>query len=101
MKGFNDMKALENLRSSGLRTRPITIMVNGKRIEAYDGETVLAALSAAGFMVLRESKMGASRGAFCGMGVCYECLVTIDGKPQQRACMTPVRDGMEIIIDEK
>jgi predicted molibdopterin-dependent oxidoreductase YjgC len=101
MKGFNDMKRLESPHLTELRTRRISIMVNGKCIEAYEGETVLAALSAAGFMVLRESKMGSSRGAFCGMGVCYECLVTIDGKPQQRACMTPVRDGMEIIINEK
>jgi predicted molibdopterin-dependent oxidoreductase YjgC len=95
------MKRLENLRSSALRTQPVTIMVNGNRIEAFAGETVYAALSAAGFMVFRESKRGESRGVFCGMGVCYECLVTIDGKPKQRACMTPVREGMEITIDEK
>ena len=95
------MKRLENLRSAGMRTRRVSLTVNGKIIVAFAGETVYAALSAAGFKVLRESKIGSGRGAFCGMGVCYECLVTIDGKPQQRACMTPVRDGMEIIIDEK
>ena len=35
------------------------------------------------------------RGAFCGMGVCFDCLVCIDGLPNQRACMTKVRAGME------
>jgi predicted molibdopterin-dependent oxidoreductase YjgC len=101
MKGFNEMKRLETLRSVGVRAPRITITVNGKRVEAFAGETVYAALSAAGFRILRKSNMGAGRGAFCGMGVCYECLVTIDGKPQQRACMTPVRDGMEILINER
>jgi predicted molibdopterin-dependent oxidoreductase YjgC len=94
------MKRLENLRPGGMRTRRVSITVNGKPVEAFAGETVYAALSAAGFRVLRESRTGTGRGAFCGMGVCYECLVTIDGKPQQRACMTPVRDGMEILTNE-
>jgi len=94
------MKRLENLRSTEMGILRVSITVNGEPIEAFAGETVYAALSAAGFKGLRESKTGESRGAFCGMGVCYECLVTIDGKPQQRACITPVRDGMEILINE-
>jgi NADH dehydrogenase/NADH:ubiquinone oxidoreductase subunit G len=40
------------------------------------------------------------RGGLCGMGVCYECLVTINGSPGQRACMVEVQEGMEIEIDE-
>jgi D-hydroxyproline dehydrogenase subunit gamma len=93
----------ESLRTDGIaRDQPLGIFVNGKRIEAFPGETVQAALFAAGFRVLRESKTGGGgRGPFCGMGVCYECLVTIDGKPGRRACMAPVREGMEITIHER
>jgi sarcosine oxidase subunit alpha len=58
-------------------------------------------LWAAGIRGLRKTaKTGEPRGIFCGMGVCYDCLVTIDGVPNQRACMTLVEDRMEIRIDE-
>jgi NADH dehydrogenase/NADH:ubiquinone oxidoreductase subunit G len=43
---------------------------------------------------------GEARGPFCGMGVCYECLVTVNGVPKQRSCMTEVEDNMEIQIHE-
>ena len=76
-------------------------MVNGRACAAYAGESVHAALLAAGYRVLRTTDhTGQPRGFFCGMGVCYDCLVTIDGEPNQRACMAPVHDGMEIRIDE-
>ena len=55
-----------------------------------------AALTAAGIKGLRRTRSGEARGVFCGMGVCYECLVTVDGRPGQRACMTRVRDGMSV-----
>ena len=51
-------------------------------------------------MLRKTLKTGQPRGIFCGMGVCYDCLVTIDGVPNQRACMTQVKDGMEIRVDE-
>jgi sarcosine oxidase subunit alpha len=79
----------------------VTLFVNGKAITACRGETVHAALLAAGFRVLRKSKTAAEfRGFLCGMGVCYECLVTINGFAGQRACMRLVEDGMEVRIDE-
>ena len=87
--------------ASALRGAKITIVVNGQACAAYEGETVHAALLAAGYRVLRKtSKSGHPRGIFCGMGVCYDCLVTINGVSNQRACMTPVEDRMEIQIDE-
>lgn len=83
------------------RGAKITIVVNERPYPAYEGETVHAALLAAGYRVLRKTpKTGQPRGIFCGMGVCYDCLVTINGVPNQRACMTPVADRMEIQIDE-
>ncbi len=82
------------------RGRKITLLVNGRAYPAFEGETVHAALWAAGFRELRKTvKTGRQRGIFCGMGVCYDCLVTIDGVPNRRACMTLVEDRMEIEID--
>ncbi len=87
--------------SSVLRGAKINIRVNGKAVIAYEGETVHALLLAAGYRVLRKTpKMHQPRGIFCGMGVCYDCLVTINGTPNQRACMTRVEDRMEIEFDE-
>ncbi|HZD57420.1 MAG TPA: (2Fe-2S)-binding protein, partial [Anaerolineales bacterium] len=50
----------------------------------------------AGMRIFRHSPQGGPRGLFCGMGVCFECLVTIDDLPGQRACLTTVRPGMRI-----
>ena len=79
----------------------LQVSVNGRPITAFRGESVLAALVASGYLILRRShKLKEGRGALCGVGVCYECLVSINGLPNQRACMVEVEDGMEIEIDE-
>jgi sarcosine oxidase subunit alpha len=79
------------------RGSKITLRVDGVLCRAYEGETVHAALLAAGIRTLRIArKTGEPRGIFCGMGICYECRVTINGVPDQRACMTLVADGMQI-----
>jgi sarcosine oxidase subunit alpha len=81
------------------RGRPVAVYVNGRRAAAWEGETVHAALVAAGYTAFGQTKpQGEPLGAFCGMGICCGCLVTIDGKPDQRACMRLVEDGMEIGI---
>lgn len=83
------------------RGKKIRLLVNGREVVAYEGETVLAALTAAGLRTLRMShRRGEGRGPFCGMGVCYECLVSVNGRPGRRACMTEVEDLMEIAVDE-
>ena len=92
---------MEDLRIRTVtRTGRIRICVNGRETYAYKGETVLAALLAAGYRVLRRDKNGQPRGAFCGMGVCYDCLVSINGIRNQRSCMIEVEESMEIWIDE-
>ncbi len=81
--------------------KKVEIFINGKACVAYEGETVLAALTAAGYKALRQSrKHGEPRGALCGMGVCYECLVTINHRPNQKACMAQVEDRMEIFTHD-
>ncbi len=93
---------MPDLRIASVSRGPkITIVVNGRACAAFIGETVHAALLASGYRVLRKTvKKGQLRGIFCGMGVCYDCLVTINGVPNQRACMTLVEDRMEIRVDE-
>lgn len=77
--------------------RTLRIRVNGRVVEAGEGESVAAALLAAGIAVFRRSALsGDARGAYCGMGVCFECLVTIDGAANRQACLTPVREGMAV-----
>jgi predicted molibdopterin-dependent oxidoreductase YjgC len=79
------------------RGRRVKLTVDGSLIEAYEGETIAAALLAAGVFTFRLSpKNSEPRGLFCGMGICYECLVTVDGAHAVRACVTPVADGMRV-----
>ncbi|MFL4471705.1 FAD-dependent oxidoreductase [Tateyamaria armeniaca] len=69
---------------------------DGDPVPFRKGQSVAAALSEAGKRALRETAKGASRGMFCGMGVCQDCLVTVDGVPNQRACMTPATPGQTL-----
>ncbi len=85
------------MTAAGERGRPLTILVDGREVGAYEGETVAAALFAVGHRVLRLTPRAETpRGYFCGMGVCHDCLMTVDGAPNVRACMTPVREGLRV-----
>ncbi len=74
----------------------IAIQVNGAPVRVRSGQTLAAALISAGRWQLRRSVTGEPRGPVCGMGVCFECRVTIDGVPERRACLEPVVEGMEV-----
>ena len=79
------------------RAQAFTITLDGREIEAFPGETVAAALLATGVRTLRRTeKRGDPRGIFCGMGVCFDCLVTVDGRPHLRACLTRAEPGMRV-----
>lgn len=79
------------------RGRPVAIVVDGLPVPAFEGESVAAALLAAGTRVLRTTaRHGAPRGLYCGIGVCFECVMTVDGRPNVRTCQAPVRDGMQV-----
>ncbi len=91
------IKATSDLLPELTRGPALTVTVNGTAVEAYDGETIAAVLLAAGLWQLRRTRRrGEPRGPYCGMGVCFECLVTVDGTAAVRACLTPVTDGMRI-----
>ena len=76
--------------------RSITFRFDATPIPALEGETIAATLSAADIVVFRRTASGAPRGLHCGMGACYDCIVTVDGRIGQRACMTRVADGMVV-----
>lgn len=77
--------------------RQVTIYVDGKPIPAYEGEPIAAALVASGIRVMRKTpKLGQPRGVFCAIGRCTDCVMTVDGVPNVRTCVTPVREGMRV-----
>src|ERR1700752_1695622 len=76
--------------------RAITIQFDGKPIPALEGETIAAAHSAADIVTFRRTASGAPRGLHCGMGACFDCVVTVDGRIGPRACMTKVADGRPV-----
>ncbi len=73
---------------------PVRFFFDDKPVEGLKGESLAAALTAAGIVGLRRTNNGAPRGIFCGMGVCFDCLVTVDGRSAQRACLTKVEAGL-------
>ncbi len=79
----------------GERQASLAFHFDGQLFPAAPGETIAAALAAAGELALRETRTDELRGPFCGMGVCHECLVSADGQTV-RACMTLVQDGMAV-----
>ena len=82
--------------------QPVSLTVEGKTITASSEDTVAAALLAAGYEYIRTTPVsGAKRAPFCLMGICFDCLVEIDGIPNQKACQTYVREGMRINLQQK
>lgn len=77
--------------------RRVRLLVDGEPLEAREGESVAAALLAAGRRELRRTnRRDEARGLFCGMGVCFDCLMRIDGRPNVQACLVPVAEGMRV-----
>jgi sarcosine oxidase subunit alpha len=77
--------------------RPVAVSIDGRRVEAQEGDSVAAVLLAEGILPTRVSAVsGEPRAPYCMMGVCFECLVTVDGVGNRQGCLVPVRDGMAI-----
>lgn len=75
--------------------KKITINVDGRQYAAMEGEPIASAIMANGILIHRKThKTGESRGVFCGIGQCNDCVMIVDGVPNIRTCVTPVRDGM-------
>ena len=78
----------------------VSLFVNGVAVTMRAGSMVSAAIIAAGVSVFRRSVTGEPRGPLCGMGICFECRVTIDGEAHSRSCQTVCRDGMDVRTDD-
>ncbi len=78
----------------------LEMSLDGVPLPARPGQSVGAALAAAGVASWRTTRDGRPRGLFCGIGICFDCLITADGVPNQRACLTPVHEGMVLETGE-
>jgi hypothetical protein len=79
------------------RGEPFTFEMDGEQVEAFPGESIAGALLAAGrYRLRRSAKLGASRGVFCSVGVCYECRVIVNGQPNVQACRTLAEPGLRV-----
>ncbi len=77
--------------------RKVKFTHDGKVLEGYEGEPIAVALKAAGVMTHRyTAKKHTPRGVFCAIGRCTDCVMVVDGEPNIRTCMTPLREGMTV-----
>ncbi|MBK6723912.1 MAG: (2Fe-2S)-binding protein [Acidobacteria bacterium] len=76
------------------------LTLNGNEIEIADGTTVAVAILSSGIDNFRSSVTSESRGPLCGMGICFECRVTINGEKHQTSCTRVAEEGMEIVTGE-
>ena len=99
------LKVLNNFIQKGLMLKRlhksqdnfVTIWFEENPIQAQEGESVAAALLIAGVKYLRKTQVGAKpRMPYCWMGICYECLLEIDGEQNQQSCLITVKDGMHV-----
>ncbi|MDC7240457.1 MAG: (2Fe-2S)-binding protein [Spirochaetales bacterium] len=75
----------------------VSFSYNGKQMKGLEGEPIMVALRAAGVMVHRfTGKDHRPRGVFCAIGRCTDCVMVVDGKPNVRTCVTPLREGMKV-----
>jgi D-hydroxyproline dehydrogenase subunit gamma len=80
-----------------VRGKPFEIEVDGKKILAYEGETIAAALIAAGLLIFnRTEKRNEPCSLYCGIGICHQCVMIIDGIPNTRACQTLASPGCRV-----
>ena len=79
------------------RTSPVVFEFNGRQFQAFEGDTIASALYAAGVRIFSRSfKYHRSRGLLCVAGACPNCLMSVDGVPNVRACTTRVEEGMRV-----
>jgi len=77
----------------------VSLVVNGVSVEMPAGSMVSAAILKTGIYAFRRSATGEPRGPLCGMGICFECCVIINGEPHCRSCQTVCKDGMDVRTD--
>ena len=75
----------------------VTFIFDGREMQGYEGEPIAMALRAMGILKHRETaKLHKPRGIFCAIGRCTDCVMVVDGVPNTRTCVTPLREGMMV-----
>ena len=88
-------------RSEDDARAPVEVFIDGRSVAAREGDTVSAALLASGLDARRATAVsGAPRLPYCMMGVCFDCLVTVDGVGNRQGCLVPVSPGMKIEVQK-
>lgn len=83
------------------KSKKVKFTFNGQELEGYEGETIQAALHAAGVKVLGKSiKMHRPRGFYCAIGNCSSCFMVVDGVPNVKTCVTDLKEGMVVETQE-
>ncbi|WP_067814475.1 (2Fe-2S)-binding protein [Nocardia inohanensis] len=77
----------------GRADRPLTVIADGVSVPGVHGQTLATVLLAAGRDHWRTARDGGRRGVFCGIGMCFDCVATVNGVPDVRLCRRPARDG--------
>jgi aerobic-type carbon monoxide dehydrogenase small subunit (CoxS/CutS family) len=77
----------------------VKVSVNGRSVEIAAGAMVSAAVALSGASRFRRSVTGEPRAPLCGMGICFECRVTIDGRAHAKSCQIPCEEGMQVQTD--
>ena len=86
---------------TGRRDRPLRITVDGETLHGIEGQTLAGVMLAAGRTAWRTAPSGTPRGVFCGIGTCFDCLVTVAGHPDVRACRRRAQDGDEVTTQSR
>lgn len=95
------MRTPRSLVGGGTPSATYTMAFDGRDLPAQAGQSIAAVLWSAGILAWRTTRDdGAPRGAFCGIGSCYDCLVTVNDRPNQRACLVPAREGDTVTTQE-
>lgn len=81
--------------------KPVTLSINDKALTVPSGSTVASVVFVSGAVFFRRSVSGAPRAPLCGMGICFECRLKINGVAHRRSCQVIVEDGMKIETDEQ
>lgn len=80
-------------------TDAVTLTINGKQVSVESGTVLAAAVARAGISRFRKSVLGNPRAPLCGMGICMECRVTLNGNAHVRSCQVLCADGMDVRTD--
>ena len=95
LKMNNDNKKAIRLEEGVTRGKPITFFFDGKKVTAYPGDTIAAALLGEGILVSRTMD-SAPMGVYCNIGICHSCVMTVDGVSSVRICKTQVSEGCRV-----